>query len=59
VAVLGGETAIQGAGRNPETDGVLIRNIDNDAFDTGSLLRSSARSTRSAERPSPPSWPEW
>jgi 5-methylthioadenosine/S-adenosylhomocysteine deaminase len=33
-ALLGGETAIQGAGRNPESDGVLIRNIDNDAFDT-------------------------
>jgi cytosine/adenosine deaminase-related metal-dependent hydrolase len=33
-ALLGGETAIQGAPRNPESDGVLIRNIDNDAFDT-------------------------
>jgi 5-methylthioadenosine/S-adenosylhomocysteine deaminase len=33
-ALLGGETAIQGAPRNPASDGVLIRNIDNDAFDT-------------------------
>jgi cytosine/adenosine deaminase-related metal-dependent hydrolase len=33
-ALLGGETAIQGAPRNPESDGVLIRNVDNDAFDT-------------------------
>jgi cytosine/adenosine deaminase-related metal-dependent hydrolase len=31
-ALLGGETAIQGASRNPESDGVLVRNIDNDAF---------------------------
>ena len=33
-ALLGGETAIQGAARNSESDGVLIRNIDNDVFDT-------------------------
>ena len=33
-ALLGGETAIQGAPRNPESDGVLVRNVDNDAFDT-------------------------
>jgi 5-methylthioadenosine/S-adenosylhomocysteine deaminase len=33
-ALLGGETAIQGAAPNPESDGVLIRNVDNDAFDT-------------------------
>jgi 5-methylthioadenosine/S-adenosylhomocysteine deaminase len=33
-ALLGGETAIQGAARNPESDGVLARNVDNDAFDT-------------------------
>ena len=33
-ALLGGETAIQGAAPNPESDGVLIRNIDNNAFDT-------------------------
>ena len=33
-ALLGGETAIQGAPRNPETDGILARNIDSDAFDT-------------------------
>ncbi len=33
-ALLGGETAIQGADQNPESDGVLVRNIDNDAFDT-------------------------
>jgi cytosine/adenosine deaminase-related metal-dependent hydrolase len=33
-ALLGGETATQGAPRNPESDGVLIRNVDNDAFDT-------------------------
>jgi hypothetical protein len=33
-ALLGGETAIQGAGPNPESDRVLIRNVDNDAFDT-------------------------
>ena len=32
-ALLGGETAIQGAAPNPETDGVLIRNIENNAFD--------------------------
>jgi cytosine/adenosine deaminase-related metal-dependent hydrolase len=32
-ALLGGETAIQGAAANPESDGVLIRNIDNDVFD--------------------------
>jgi 5-methylthioadenosine/S-adenosylhomocysteine deaminase len=32
-SLLGGETAIQGAARNPESDGVLIRNVDNDAFD--------------------------
>ncbi len=32
-ALLGGETAIQGAPLNPESDGVLIRNIDNDVFD--------------------------
>ncbi len=33
-ALLGGETAIQGADRDPESDGVLIRNIENDVFDT-------------------------
>lgn len=33
-ALLGGETAIQGAPRILESDGVLIRNVDNDAFDT-------------------------
>jgi 5-methylthioadenosine/S-adenosylhomocysteine deaminase len=33
-ALLGGETAIQGAPRNPETDGILARNIENGAFDT-------------------------
>jgi 5-methylthioadenosine/S-adenosylhomocysteine deaminase len=33
-ALLGGETAIQGAPRNQETDGILARNIDSDAFDT-------------------------
>jgi len=33
-ALLGGETAIQGASADPESDGVLIRNIDNNAFDT-------------------------
>jgi 5-methylthioadenosine/S-adenosylhomocysteine deaminase len=33
-ALLGGETAIQGAARDPESDGALIRNVDNDAFDT-------------------------
>jgi 5-methylthioadenosine/S-adenosylhomocysteine deaminase len=32
-ALLGGETAIQGASPDPESDGVLIRNIDNNAFD--------------------------
>ena len=32
-ALLGGETAIQGAAANPESDGVLIRNVDNDVFD--------------------------
>jgi len=32
-ALLGGETAIQGAPPNPESDGVLIRNVDNDVFD--------------------------
>ncbi len=32
-ALLGGETSIQGAGANPESDGVLIRNVDNDVFD--------------------------
>jgi 5-methylthioadenosine/S-adenosylhomocysteine deaminase len=32
-ALLGGETAIQGAAPNPESDGVLIRNIDNNVFD--------------------------
>lgn len=32
-ALLGGETAIQGAAPNPESDGVLIRNVDNDVFD--------------------------
>jgi 5-methylthioadenosine/S-adenosylhomocysteine deaminase len=32
--LLGGETSVQGAPRNPESDGVLARNIDNDAFDT-------------------------
>lgn len=31
-ALLGGETAIQGAAPNPESDGVLIRNVDNDVF---------------------------
>ena len=31
-ALLGGETAIQGAPPDPESDGVLIRNIDNGAF---------------------------
>lgn len=29
-ALLGGETAIQGAPANPESDGVLIRNVDRD-----------------------------
>jgi cytosine/adenosine deaminase-related metal-dependent hydrolase len=33
-ALLGGETAIQGASRDPESDSVLVRNIDNDVFDT-------------------------
>jgi 5-methylthioadenosine/S-adenosylhomocysteine deaminase len=33
-ALLGGETAIQGAGRDPESDGVLIRNVENDVFGT-------------------------
>jgi 5-methylthioadenosine/S-adenosylhomocysteine deaminase len=33
-AMLGGETAIQGASPDPSSDGILIRNIDNDAFDT-------------------------
>jgi 5-methylthioadenosine/S-adenosylhomocysteine deaminase len=33
-ALLGGETAIQGADPDPESDGVLIRNIDNGAFDS-------------------------
>jgi 5-methylthioadenosine/S-adenosylhomocysteine deaminase len=33
-ALLGGETAIQGASRDPESDSVMIRNIDNDVFDT-------------------------
>jgi 5-methylthioadenosine/S-adenosylhomocysteine deaminase len=32
-ALLGGETAIQGAAPNPESDGVLVRNVDNDVFD--------------------------
>jgi hypothetical protein len=32
-ALLGGETSIQGAAPNPESDGVLIRNVDNDVFD--------------------------
>ena len=32
-SLLGGETAIQGAAPNPESDGVLIRNVDNDVFD--------------------------
>ena len=32
-AVLGGETAIQGAGANPESDASLVRNIDTGAFD--------------------------
>ena len=32
--LLGGETATQGAPRNPASDGVLIRNVDDDAFDT-------------------------
>ena len=33
-ALLGGETAIQGASRDPESDLALVRNIDNDAFNT-------------------------
>jgi 5-methylthioadenosine/S-adenosylhomocysteine deaminase len=33
-ALLGGETAIQGASPDPRSDGILIRNIDNNAFDT-------------------------
>jgi 5-methylthioadenosine/S-adenosylhomocysteine deaminase len=33
-ALLGGETSIQGAPQNPASDGVLARNVDNDAFDT-------------------------
>jgi cytosine/adenosine deaminase-related metal-dependent hydrolase len=33
-AMLGGETAIQGASPDPRSDDILIRNIDNDAFDT-------------------------
>lgn len=33
-ALLAGETAIQGAPRNPESDHVLARNVDNDAFNT-------------------------
>jgi cytosine/adenosine deaminase-related metal-dependent hydrolase len=33
-ALLGGETAIQGAAPDPESDGVLVRNIDNNAFGT-------------------------
>jgi 5-methylthioadenosine/S-adenosylhomocysteine deaminase len=32
-ALLGGETSLQGAPRDPESDGVLARNVDNDAFD--------------------------
>ena len=32
-ALLGGETAIQGASPDQESDGVLVRNIDNGAFD--------------------------
>jgi cytosine/adenosine deaminase-related metal-dependent hydrolase len=31
-AMLGGETAIQGAAMDPESDGILIRNIDNNVF---------------------------
>jgi 5-methylthioadenosine/S-adenosylhomocysteine deaminase len=34
VGMLGGETAIQGASPDPRSDGILIRNIDNGAFDT-------------------------
>jgi cytosine/adenosine deaminase-related metal-dependent hydrolase len=33
-SLLGGETAIQGASPDPRSDGILIRNIDNNAFDT-------------------------
>jgi 5-methylthioadenosine/S-adenosylhomocysteine deaminase len=33
-ALVGGQTSIQGAPRNAESDGILARNIDNDAFDT-------------------------
>jgi 5-methylthioadenosine/S-adenosylhomocysteine deaminase len=33
-AILGGETAIQGASPDPQSDGVLIRNVDNDVFNT-------------------------
>jgi 5-methylthioadenosine/S-adenosylhomocysteine deaminase len=33
-ALLGGETSIQGADRDPESDGVLVRNVDNDALNT-------------------------
>jgi len=32
-ALLGGETAIQGAAPDPESDGVLVRNVDNNVFD--------------------------
>src|SRR6185369_7406125 len=32
-SMLAGETAIQGASADPRSDGILIRNIDNDAFD--------------------------
>jgi cytosine/adenosine deaminase-related metal-dependent hydrolase len=33
-ALLGGETALQGAAADPESDGILVRNVDNNAFDT-------------------------
>jgi 5-methylthioadenosine/S-adenosylhomocysteine deaminase len=32
--LLGGETSIQGAASDPETDGVLARNIESDVFNT-------------------------
>ena len=68
-ALLGGETAIQGAPPNPESDGVLIRNVDNDVFDDADRaaagqadrhVRRSCRSPppRTAWRParSTPGW---
>src|SRR5581483_4468298 len=33
-ALLGGETAVQGAHKNAAADHILVRNIDNNAFDT-------------------------